>query len=140
MVRLKYFGNLPDSAIINSGLAIILGSVIVIITAIVFTRHWFKNVTVYLFHKTPNENIWRDVFDFKRGSNLKLYLKNEDYYLIGHFRNIEEKEADPWIAISAFSKHDKITNLNYNNEPDFSDNADVILTVRLSDVEHIEIF
>lgn len=92
------------------------------------------------FHKTPNDDIWRDVLDFKNGSNLKLYIKNADYYIIGHFKNIEEKGDDSWIAITAFSKYNKLTNDNYMNEPNYSNDKNVTLTIRLSDIEHMEIF
>lgn len=95
---------------------------------------------VRLFHKTANEDIWRDVIDWENGSNLKIYLKDKDYYLIGHQKNLEEKGEESWLAISAFGKFDKETNKNYKEEPSHLDDESVIYTVRLSDIEHVEIF
>lgn len=103
-------------------------------------RKWFKKITVKLFHKTLNNDIWRDIFDLENGSNLKVYLKDQDYYIIGHLKNHEEKGNDSWIALSAFAKFDKETNKNYKNEQSYLDKKDIIITVRFSDIEHIEIF
>ncbi|WP_157668735.1 hypothetical protein [Lachnoclostridium phytofermentans] len=93
-----------------------------------------------VLHKSPNDDIWRDIFNYNQGSNLKVYLKDKPYYIIGHYKLHEEKENNSWFALSAYSKMDKLTNQNYNNEPDYSDREDIIIAVRLSDMEHIEIF
>lgn len=139
-IRFEKFSNLPDVAIINSIIAIAIGTIASILLALIFTSKWFSIVTVFLFHKTPNEDIWCDIFEFKKGSNLKIFLKNEEYYVIGHLKNQEEKGEESWIALSAFAKYDKKTNENYKNEPSFLEDESIIYTVRLSDIEHIEIF
>ena len=131
---------IPDIAITNSGLAILLGTIFSIILSIIFSSKRFSKITVALFHKTPNEDIWRDILDLKSGSNLKVYLKNEDYYVIGHHKNQEENGDASWIALSSFAKFDKETNENYKNEPSFLDDESVTFAIRLSDIEHIEIF
>lgn len=95
---------------------------------------------IRLFHKTPNDDIWRDVLDLENGSNLKVYLKDKDYYIIGHHKNHEEKGEDSWLALSGYGKFDKITNENYMQEPNFINNSAVIITVRFSDIDYIEIF
>lgn len=142
LIRIKFelFQNMSDRAIINSGIAILIGTIISLVFASIFTCNWFSKMTVFLFQKTPNEDIWRDIFDLKNGSNIKIYLKNEKYYVIGHLKNQEEKGEESWIAIEAFAKYDKQTNNNYKNEPSFLGDKNVIYTVRLSDIEHIEIF
>jgi len=140
LLRIKWFRNIPDTAFINSALSIILGIVIVSIIAIFSQRKWFKRFTVKLFHKTLNDDIWRDVLDLENGSNLKVYLKDKDYYLIGHHKNHEEKGNDSWLALSGFAKFNKETNNNYKNEPSYINNEKIIITVRFSDIEHIEIF
>lgn len=140
LIRIDFFKYLPNTAIINSGLAAIIGIVFSIFCAILSQRKWFKKLTVKLFHKTLNTDIWRDILDLENGSNLKVYLKNKNYYLIGHLKNLEENGDESWIALSAFAKFDKKKNENYKNEPSYLDRSDIIITVRLSDVEHIEIF
>ena len=67
---------------------------------------------VTLFHKTPNDNIWRDVLDLTHGSNLKLYIRDANYYIIGHHRNIEEKGDDSWIVLTEFIKPVSYTHLD----------------------------
>lgn len=139
-VKCSFMSTIPDIAIINSSIAVILGTVFSILLALIFSSKCFSKITKFLFHKTPNENIWRDVLDLKNGSNLKVYLKNEDYYIIGHHKNHEEKEGESWLAVSAFGKFDKVTNENYKEEPKYLDDENVIYTIRFSDIEHIEIF
>lgn len=131
---------IPNSAMGNSAIAIILGICFSVLTALIFSNKHFSRLTVYLFQKTPNDSIWSDVLDLKNGSNLKIYLKNKDYYVIGHHKNHEENGNDSWIAISAFGKFDIRTNQLLRHEPSYLNNPKVIFAVRLSDVEHIEIF
>lgn len=140
LIRIKWLKDIPDTAIINTALSIIGGIIIVSIIAILSQRKWFKRITVKLFHKTLNNDIWRDVLDLENGSNLKVYLKDKDYYIIGHHKNHEEKGNDSWLALSAFAKYDKETNQNYKDEPNYLENPHIVITVRFSDIEHIEIF
>lgn len=140
LLRIKYFSFLPDTAIINSGLSTILGIILTTIISIIQNHKWFKIITVKLFHKTPNEDIWKDVFDLDNGSNLKVYLKDKDYYIIGHHKNHEEKGDDSWLALSGFAKFDVNTNQIYNDEPSYLGEPSIIITIRFSDIEHIEIF
>lgn len=132
--------SMPDNALINSAISILMGTVLALLAAYIFSRKWFSNVLVRIFHKTTNEDIWHDVIDWENGSNLKVYLKDKDYYLIGHQKNFEEKGEESWLAISAFGKFDRTTNENYKEEPSYLGDESVIYTVRLSDIEHVEIF
>ncbi len=140
LIRIRWFHWIPDTAIINSGLSILIGIIVVCLIAILSQRKWFRKLTVKLFHKTLNNDIWRDILDLENGSNLKVYLKDKEYYIIGHHKNHEEKGDDSWLALSAFAKFDKVTNQNYKNEPGYLDKKDVMIALRFSDIEHIEIF
>lgn len=140
LLRIQWFKTIPNTAFINSAFSIIFGLIIVSIIAILSQRKCFRKFTVKMFHKTFNDDIWRDVLDLEHGSNLKVYLKDMDYYLIGHHKNHEEKGNDSWLALSGFAKFDKETNENYKNEPNYINNEAVIITIRFSDIEHIEIF
>ena len=139
-VKIGFLLLIPDIALVYSAIAIFMGTVLSICIALIVSRKWFSNVMVYWFHKTTNDDIWREVINWKDGSNLKIYLKDQEYYLIGHQKNMEEKGEESWIAISAFGKFDKKTNENYREEPSYLDDENVIYTVRLSDIEHMEIF
>lgn len=125
---------------INSAISVILGFIIVCIIVALSQQKHIKRIMIRLFHKTLNNDIWRDVLDLKNGSNLKVYLKDNDYYIIGHYKNHEENGTDSWLALNAFAKYDKETNKKYKNEPSYLNDSNVIITVRFSDVEHIEIF
>lgn len=107
---------------------------------IIFTRSIFRDITVKLFHKTPNADIWRDVMDLSGGTALKIYPKAKDYYVLGTFSNIEENSDDPWLVVCAFSKIDIETQEDYKQEPDFYYVNEANYMIRLSDVDHLEIF
>lgn len=139
-IRYKLQISIGWHPLITSALAFILGTFFSLLFAKIYTCSTFKNVMVKLFHKTPNDDIWRDVLDLDNGSNLKVYLKNQDYYVIGHHKNHEEKDGESWLALSAFCKIDKTTNRIFGNEKSYLDKEDVIITIRFSDIEHIEIF
>ncbi len=140
LIRIKIFRNFPNTAIVNSALSILLGFIIVCIIVILSQRKFFRKLTVKLFHKTLNDDIWRDVLDLEKGSNLKVYLKDKDYYIVGHHKNHEEKGNDSWLALSGFAKYDKTTNKKCENEPSYLGQNNILITVRFSDIEHIEIF
>lgn len=110
LLRIKYFHILPDTPIINSILSVFIGVFLTIILAVVYNNKYFKTITVKLFHKTPHNDIWRDVLDFENGLNLKIYLKDKDYYIIGHHFNHEENGDESWLALKGFVKIDKNTN------------------------------
>lgn len=140
LLRTRFFKDLPDTAIINSALSSIVGILITTIISIIYNNKKFKLLTVKLFHKTPFDSIWRDIFDLDNGSNLKVYLKNKDYYIIGHHKNHEEKGEDSWLALSAFAKFNINTNDIYENTQSYLDRDDIVITIRLSDIEYMEIF
>lgn len=139
-INVDIISKLPDTALVNSGVAIAIGTLLIFIFSMIFISDTFSKVMVKLFHKTPNDDIWRDVLDLKNGSNLKVYVKDTDYYVIGHHKNHEEKDSESWLAISAFAKFHKTSNAPYRNEPSHLDDENVIYTIRFSDIEHIEIF
>lgn len=140
LIRMNKFYSFPDTPILNSGMAVILGLLFTLLLSILVQRKCFNRIMINLFHKTINQSIWRDVLDLENGSNLRLYLKDKNYYIVGHLKNFEEKGNDSWIALSAFSKRNKEDKSLLENEPNYSDNSNYIITVRLSDVEYIEIY
>ena len=92
---------------------------------------------VKVFNKTPNDNIWRDVLDLSNGSNLKLYIRGADYYVVGHHRNIEEKGNDSWIVLTEFIKLSKVDNKELESHKNDSKS---MIAIRLADVEYAVIF
>lgn len=105
---------------------------------VLLNSEWFKKITLKFFHKTLYDDIWQDIFDFKNGTNLKLFMKDTTYYIIGHYRYSEEKGNDSWMALSAYGKYDKENGKVIG--PCYHDKESVIITVRINDIEHIEVF
>ncbi len=68
---------------------------------------------------------------------MKIYEKGKDYYVTGHHYINEEKGNDSWFAVTAYNKYDKNNNECIENH---SSDENAILAVRLSDIDHIEIF
>lgn len=127
-----------DNILIVSAISIIINTIIAILSSFIYKSHAFNTLLIKVFHKTVHDDIWHDVFDFENGSNLKVYFRNKDYYVIGSYRISEDKGNDSWFAISGYGKYDKVTNNPI--EDSFIDDDSVIMTFKLSDVEHIEIF
>lgn len=127
-----------ENTIILSGVSFVMLTILTIAVSTLYSTKLFKKILVNLFHKTPHADIWRDVLDFENGSNLKVYFKNSDVGFIGHHLVHEERGDDSWFAISAPIKFDVKTNetIDASNK----DNENNILTFRLNDVEHIEVF
>lgn len=136
----SYLMSLPNNEFINSIFAFIIGAIFFTLIGIIIKIPVITKIFVFLYHRTINQNIWQDIIDSYNGSNLKLFLKDKKYYVIGHMRNYEENKKECWIAINAFGKYDKNTNQPYNDEPPFLDKENFIYVVRFSDIEHIEVF
>ena len=112
--------------------------VLSIIAACIHSASWFSNLMTQLFNATPNQSIWRDVLDFEHGSNLKVYLKGKDYYLIGHLQYLEENGEDSWLSVNAFEEYYLKDNSEKNIR--YRDNEKVFAVFRLKDVDYIEVF
>ena len=127
-----------DNILITSAISVIANTLMAILSAFVYKSERFNSFLLKTFNKTVSDDIWHDVFDFKNGSNLKVYFKDKDYYVIGSYRLSEDKGNDSWFAISGYQRRDKSTGDPI--EEGFIDDDSVIMTFKLSDVEHIEVF
>lgn len=127
-----------ENAIIISGLSTILSSLLSLVFCKFYCSTIFKKLLVKHYYRTPNDDIWSDILDFKNGSNLKVFLRSKDYYIIGHYKFHEENGKDSWMALSAFGKVDKETNNLLS--PNYLDRKDIMITFPLADVEHVEVF
>lgn len=131
---------IPDLPLLKSAFSILIGTLLAVGISIFFNSSVMKHVTIKLFHKTVNKTIWRDIFDLENGSNLKVYIKDKNYYVIGHLKNFDEDSPESWLALSGFAKFDKYSNKNFRDEPSYLGDNNIAIAIRLSDVEHIEIF
>ncbi len=127
-----------DNTLILSGVSFVFLMVLAIVVSVLHSAKWFKKILVKLFHKTQHSDIWHDVLELDKGSNLKVYFKDNSIGIIGHHVVHEEKGNDSWFAISAPMKFNVKTDETIDDKN--KDNKDVIVTFRLSDVEHIEVF
>lgn len=112
--------------------------VLSIIAVCIHSASWFSNLMTHFFYATPNQSIWRDVIDFEHGSNLKIYLKDKDYYLIGHFQYLEENGEDSWLSVNAFEEYYLKDNSEKNIR--YRDNEKAFAVFRLKDIDYIEVF
>lgn len=130
----------PNNLYIDIGIAIAIGIFLSLLFSWFYTSKIFSHILVKIFNKTPNDSIWKDIINLKKGTNLKVYITDSEYYVIGHFDTIEENGDLSWIAISGFAKYDVKTNEPYKEEPSFLNNVSCKYVIRLSDVKHIELF
>ena len=124
--------------VVMSCIAITLSTFMSCTLSLIYTSDKFKNFMVKYFHRTPNEDIWLDVLDFKNGSNLKVFFKEKENYLIGQYKCYEEKGADSWFALTGYAWFSKSTGKIL--KPSYLEDNSVIITFKISDVEHLEIF
>jgi hypothetical protein len=118
-----------------------LSCILSIICAIVFSKLYtnknFKRFMVNTFTKTPHETVWRNVVDLETGTNLKVYLKGKDYYILGHLYSYEEKGNESWFCLHCpvfYTIKDNISIYTQEN------NNNAFLAFNLQDVDMIEIF
>lgn len=137
LANISFLGFIRESVLGKSGISIILGTLLAIFISSIFGTKWFAAIMVKVFHKTPNDNIWRDVLDLGNGSNLKLYIRDADYYVVGQHRNIEEKGEASWIVLTGFIKFSKDDDKKIETHE--GKDKDMI-AIRMSDVEYVEIF
>ena len=136
---IKQITSLQDKIILDNTLSIsfvamMIAFVEAVILALIFNSKLLSNVMSRLLHRTPCDCMWQDVIDYKNGSNLHIYLKDKDYYFIGHFKFIEEDSDDPLLAIS----ETKIIDIDTNEVIDELKSSEYTI-VKLSDVDYIEV-
>ena len=135
----KTKNNLSENEILNNTLCVsfitmLIGSALSFLIAVILETKIFSKIMIGCFHRTTKDNIWEDVVNFEQGANIKVFLKDDDYYFYGSFGYIEENKDNPYIAISEtrtvdFESGEIIDKLNYGD----------YTVIRLSDVKYIEV-
>lgn len=142
-VWIKDLASFTTNIYIRSIISIIIGLSLSIIFGVCYHTKKLGKIIKSISGKTQYRRIWRDVIDLDNGSNLKIYVKNNSYYVYGHFRNVEEYEDDPYIAVFGYGKYNKVTNELIENEIDYMNenlkNDNHIYMIKMSNVDHIEI-
>lgn len=142
-VWIKDLASFTTNIYIRSIISIIIGLSLSIIFGVCYHTKKLSKIIKSISGKTQYRRIWRDVIDLDNGSNLKIYVKNNSYYVYGHFRNVEEYEDDPYIAVFGYGKYDKVTNELIDNEINYMndnlENNNHIYMIKMSNVDHIEI-
>lgn len=128
-----------DNTLAISAIAIILCVIASCIISRVIKSPKIKKSILNIFHCTLNDDIWADILNYEVGSNLKVYLKDKDYFIIGQYRLNEDKGEDSWFALSGYVKCDVKTNDPIETDNHLND-TNIFITFRLKDVEHIEVF
>ena len=128
-----------ENALAMSAIVIILCIITSCVFSLIVKSPKVKRSMLKVFHQTLNDDIWSDILNYEVGANLKVYLKDKDYFIIGQYRLNEEKGEDSWFVLSGYVKCDTKTNevipmANHLN------NKNVFITFRLKDVDHIEVF
>ena len=118
--------------------AMLVGTGCALILASINNSRWFSRLMVKLFNKTPNEDIWFDVIDFKRGASAKIYEKDGSGYIGGNICHIEKEGDETWIALSRYCK--KESGQSEEEMEDHRDKEEDYYIQRTSRIEHIELF
>lgn len=133
-IKLNYLQNIAPKIC----LAIIICSIFSIAVSKIWISNTWNRFLIKHFNRTTHDTVWKDIIDFKNGSNLKVYLKDKDYYIIGHYKLSEMDTNNPWFVLSAYGKYNIKENKPINKV--YHNDSDVYITFRLSDVDYMEIF
>lgn len=115
-----------------------------IVTSILFSKLFlskkFNKFLVRNYSVTQHESVWNNIIDYQNGTNIKVYLKNQPYYYIGHLYSHEENGLDSWFSISAPMKYKEIDCGDDILIFDQQGNTDAYLVFNLKDIEIIQLF
>lgn len=127
---------LDDTPIINSLIAFILSAIIGLLISVVLRTNKAKQIMVTVFNETGNSFILEDIIDYQNGSNIKLTLKDKDYYIVGVFRAFDKETDDGWIAVRGYVKY----SLDHQIIQSFEGDYNVIFTTRFRDVDTMTVY
>ena len=135
----SFYPDFLTKPVMMSAASIIVCLVASIFLIIIFKSKHVQDGLIKLFNTNLNTTIWDEVIDYKNGTNIKVYLKGRDYYILGSYKYHEDGVVDPFFAITCYSKVDRTTGkidayLDHNGE------YDRYFVFRLSDVEYMETF
>lgn len=112
-----------------------LDAIVGIIAAYLFRHQRFKQVFVKCFAVTPDGSAISNVVDWENGSNVKVYLHDTDYYLLGHLFSLENNGANSWMCLHSPMKCHLDGTTFYSQ----ADNDDAYLSLPLTSVLYMEI-
>ena len=118
--------------------AMLIGTGCALALVAINNARWFSRLMIKLFNKTPNQDIWFDVIDFKRGASAKIYEKDGNGYIGGNICHIEKEGDETWIALSMYYK--KESGQSKDEMEDHRKDGDGYYVQRTSRIEHIELF
>lgn len=136
LANISFFRFVNYSVLIKSAFSIMLGVVLSIAISLILRSKWFPRLMIKWFHNSLNDTIWLDVLDLENGSNIKLYIKEVNYYVYGHFKCFENKGNNSWVAIACFTKTRIADDVVIEKHDDCND----VFLIRISDVKYVEIY
>lgn len=123
-----------------SGLSSIIIIALTFIISFILNCEKIQNFIILKTHDTLRDDYWEDGFDFKNGMNIKIYPKNEYFYVIGNLSLLSSyNSTERWLGVSNFGKYDRKTNDPILNEVYLKDDS-ACFNIRMSDIEYIETF
>ncbi|RHO69733.1 hypothetical protein DW085_01730 [Clostridium sp. AF50-3] len=122
--------------------ATLIGIIMTIAIIAILESGRFNHAFAKITKGTLHEDALKDNLDYENGTTLRVYLNNEDYYLVGAFCYKEDIGDDRWLVLAAYTKFicDDAGDANVYNGADYEGKAFERIMVRMSDVKHIEIF
>jgi hypothetical protein len=90
-----------------------------------------------IFQKETGDNIWKRVLDLESGNLVKIYMKDENIWYVGHIYSLEEKGKDSYLALINYLCH----NIDDDSEYDSVEReVPSVIVVNLVDVRKVEVF
>lgn len=129
--------NIEQSAMIYSGF--VLSILVPFILYFICKSSWFSWILLHSLHRTVNhDDIFKDLFDFKNGTNLNIHLKNTNYHIVGSYDMHNISQNPGWISLTHYKIFKDEKEIN-THSLDFVKLDDLTITINFNEIDFIEI-
>jgi hypothetical protein len=89
-----------------------------------------------LLQKETGDNIWKRVLDLESGNLVKIYMKDENLWYMGHVYSMEEKGKDSYLALINYLCHNNDDDSEYDS---VEREVPSVIVVNLGDIRKAEV-
>lgn len=97
----------------------------------------FNKICMKVNHKSINDDIWKDIIDYKVGNILVLYSRDNRFIYTGVLLEHEEKENKSWFVLVDYTVEDTVSKTLRST---VGQKIKSCITINLNDISRIEIF
>ncbi|WP_419023407.1 hypothetical protein [Emergencia sp.] len=141
VILINYVSNLINIELEQSSmlfLSFIISILMAVFFYLIYNSSPFSWILLHLLHRTiNNDDIFKDILDFKNGTNLNIHLKNKDYYIIGSYDMYNIVQKPSWLSLTHYKIISNEKEINTHSS-DFSSEKDKTIMINLDEIDYIE--